>query len=351
MNKLSGVLIGCGSIAREHLAAVADLENVQIVAVCDLSAARAQATAERFGIARSYTGHHQLLADVRPDLVHVTTIPSAHFPIVRDCLSAGLNVLCEKPITVDYREFQVLKKLATQNHSLLMENQNFRFHSGIRRVHQLLTAGQIGDVLEVQICLYLNIFDPNGAYADKNAAHSSAVLRGGIIGDFLTHIGYLAYMFTGPVLDVRTIWTKHNGDSLFPFDQLRGLIKGQRATAYVSFSGNAQPDGFWVRVVGTKAHVETNLYEPPRFTVRRLRRGEPALMKLADGIAESGDVFKGSAVGFWRKLGGTSSYDGLSALIAGTYLAVDGRVPPPVSLEEIDAVACLVERLTTDLLP
>ena len=50
MRKQTGVIIGCGTIAREHLAAVSELENVRVAAVCDLSAARAEATAERFGV-------------------------------------------------------------------------------------------------------------------------------------------------------------------------------------------------------------------------------------------------------------------------------------------------------------
>lgn len=158
MKKLKGVIVGCGGIAREHLAAVADLPNVEIAALCDISAARAEAMAERFGIAAWYTSYEELLANVRPDLVHITTTPSAHFPIARACLSSGLNVLCEKPITIDYSEFCVLKQLALSQNCILMENQNFRFHSSVRRVFDLFEAGKLGDILDVQVCISLNIF-------------------------------------------------------------------------------------------------------------------------------------------------------------------------------------------------
>ena len=52
MGKLKGVVIGCGAIAREHLTVLREFDNVEVVAVCDISAARAEAAAERFGIAR-----------------------------------------------------------------------------------------------------------------------------------------------------------------------------------------------------------------------------------------------------------------------------------------------------------
>jgi len=346
MKRLTSALIGCGAIAREHLAAVAALKNVEITALCDLSAARAEATAERFGVARWFTDYQQLLTDVRPDLVHITTPPTTHFQLTSACLSAGLNVLCEKPIVVNYQDFRELEQMAIGHRCRLIENQNFRFHSSIQRIQSLRDSGALGEILEVQICLTLAILGPDSPYVDPNYPHPSLSLRGGVVGDFLTHIAYLAYIFIGPVADLRTIWIKQTKNSPIPFDEFRGLIKGERATAYVSFSGNAQPDGFWVRVSGTRAHVEVNLFEPPRLTMRRVRSGERSFMRLVDGIGEGRDVLRGTVVGFWRKLAGVSNYDGLPELISRTYSAMEKGEPSPVALDEINAVAYLVDRFT-----
>jgi len=346
MGKLTSVLIGCGAIAREHLAALERLKNVDVAAVCDLSPARAEATAERFGISKWYSNYREMLADIRPDLVHVTTPPSSHFAIVKDSLSANLNVLCEKPITTNYQEFDLLRRLALENGCVLMENHNLRFHSSIQRIDRFLKTGELGDVIDVQVCFSLNITNPKSPYADPNSAHYGLALRGGVIGDFLTHIAYLAQIFSGPALDVRTIWEKRTTDSVLPADEFRGIIKGQRATAHVAFSGNAQPEGFWVRVSGTRMYAETNLLAPPRLTSRRLRGGEPALMSLLDGVVEARDVLNGTLASFWRKLGGVSRYDGLSELIATTYRALQNCEPQPIALDEIDGVARLVDRFT-----
>jgi predicted dehydrogenase len=345
MRKLTGILIGCGAIAREHLIALAELGTVEVAAVCDLSPARAEAAAERFGVAKWHTNYRDLLAEIRPDLVHITTPPYSHFSIAKDCLAAGLNVLCEKPLTVEYSEYATLKEIAAKNGCLLVENQQFRFHSSIQRIHHLVTSGVLGDILELQICIYLNIMGAQSPYIDRNAPHFSLALRGGVIGDFLPHIAYLVHMFTGPISDVRTIWAKHNPDTQLPSDEFRGIIKGERASAYVSFSGNAQPNAFLVKVAGTRMRVETNLFEPPRITAKRFRPGEPALATFVDGIVEARDVLWGTAAGFCRKLAGTSSYDGMREFIARTYRALELRQPQPVSLDEIDEVALLVDRL------
>ena len=51
------------------------------------------------------------------------------------------------------------------------------------------------------------------------------------------------------------------------------------------FSSLAQPDGFWVRVLGTRMQAETNLFEPPRLTLKRVRDGYRPLMTLVDGVS------------------------------------------------------------------
>jgi predicted dehydrogenase len=346
MGKLTGVLIGCGAIAREHLAVMAEMDNVEIVGVCDISRARAEATAERFGIPRTYTNHRELVSDLDPDLVHITTPPASHFPIAMDCLTSGLNVFCEKPVTVRYADFCTLKQLAQENKCMLMENQQNRFHSSVKRIEALIKSGELGEVVDVQIVLSLNITGPDSPYMDTNARHFGLSLPGGVIGDFLPHMAYLASILTGKIVDVHTVWRKHQGNSPLPFDEFRGIVKGERANAYLGFSGNAQPDGFLVRVVGTRMRLEANLFEPPRLVIKRFRKGEPAAMTLLDGILESQQVLSGSVAGFLRKLGGTSSYDGLKEMISKTYRTIELDEPQLIPLDEIDAIAQLVHRLT-----
>jgi hypothetical protein len=75
-----------------------------------------------------------------------------------------------------------------------------------------------------------------------------------------------------------------------------------------------------------------------------VRSAEPAIGKLFDGISEAVDVLKGSVGAFWRKLGGVSSYDGLFELVNRTYCALERCAPAPISLDEIDEIACLVDR-------
>jgi hypothetical protein len=63
---------------------------------------------------------------------------------------------------------------------------------------------------------------------------------------------------------------------------------------------------------------------------------------LFEGLKEAGALANATVRAFGRKLAGTSRYDGLPLFIARTYASLETGSPPPVSLDEIDAVAKLV---------
>jgi predicted dehydrogenase len=145
MKKWTAV-VSCGAIAREYLTAMQDMDDVQVAAICDLSPARVEATAERFGIGDWSADYEHLLHKVQPDLVDITSPPSSHFPIAKHCLERRLNMLCEKLITVDYEHFKILKQLATNNGCMFLENQNLHCHSSILRILKLLESEAFGDL-------------------------------------------------------------------------------------------------------------------------------------------------------------------------------------------------------------
>jgi predicted dehydrogenase len=345
MQKRKAAIVGTGAIAREHLLAMRTAGKIDVVAVCDLSPARAEMTAERFGVGKFYSSHEKMLEENVPDLVHICTPPQTHYSLSKYCLERALNVLCEKPITQDYKQFQELKAIAIANDSLIYENQNYRTHSSVRMIKDMVDRGELGDVVEVQVQVHLGVHGKGSVFVDNNVSHYSASQRGGIVGDFITHMTYLAQVFMGGQADAHVINAGFNTKATQPDDEFRALLKGERALGLLSFSGNAQPNGFWLRVIGTKGQVESNLFEPPRLVRRMQRGGALPIATMKDGFAEARDVFKSAYVPFWRKLAGTSRYDGLGEYIHGIYEAMDGRAANPLTMSQLDDCCAMIEKL------
>jgi UDP-N-acetyl-2-amino-2-deoxyglucuronate dehydrogenase len=99
-NKILGFgIIGTGAIAAHHAAAIRELQNCALVAVCSSSAERAAKAAERFGV-EAYSNMALLLAREDIDVVIVCTESGSHLEATLAAAGAGKHVLTEKPLEV-----------------------------------------------------------------------------------------------------------------------------------------------------------------------------------------------------------------------------------------------------------
>ena len=108
-------IIGCGGIATgKHLPSLAQLDDVEIVAFCDVIIERAKECAQQFGTpgAKVYEDYKELLADPAIEVVHVCTPNRSHSFITVDALEAGKHVMCEKPMAINVAEAQKMMDAA-----------------------------------------------------------------------------------------------------------------------------------------------------------------------------------------------------------------------------------------------
>lgn len=339
---MKAALIGAGQIARQHLSCLKTLPGVEVCAVCDLSAATAEATAERYGIGAWYTDHRAMLEKARPDVVHVTTPPNSHFRLAMDAFDAGTHVIVEKPATASFDELEMLVRRARETNRTLVEDYNYLYNKGPQEILRRIESGEFGAVTHVEVAICLDILGPDG-FADPNISHPALKLAGGAIADFLPHLASLAYLFVGPHRRAATVWTKRKPTQL-PYDEFRATVEAERGTAALSFSSNSQPDAFWLRVYGERMQATTNLFET-RLTFSGPRNVPKPLRPFFDGL-EEGKRIRRAAVGtLLRKFKGPGSYEGLWEMLARTYRSLGDGSKLPVTAEDVLEVNRLVEAL------
>lgn len=345
---IQSAVIGAGRVAQQHLACLASLTGVRLVGVCDLSRSLAEYTADRFGTKAWYTDHNRMLAEARPDIVHITTPPASHFRLARDCLNAGAHVFLEKPATEHFSEFAELKALAQEKGKRLIEDYNYLFNAPVRRLLEWANDGVLGEIVHVEVLLCLNVLDRDHPAMDPNVRNPVLDLTGGIIADFLPHLASLAYFFCGPVGSVRTLWEKRARSSPLPYDEMRATLRGSRATATLLFSAHSQPDAFRLTVHGSSGRATADIFEN-RLTRATLRSVPKPLIPLCNALEEA-KITRRSAWGLlWRKLGGgPGAYEGLWLLVRRVYEAHAAGAPQPVSLEDMFEVNRLVDEIKNE---
>lgn len=342
---IRSVVIGGGCIAREHLACMKRLHSVEVVGVCDRSPVMAEATAEQFGVGAWYTDHRVMFDEVKPDVVHVTTPPQSHVLLAGEALDAGAHVFVEKPITFSVDELLFLKDKAAACGKLLVEDHNYLFNDSVQRVLGLIEGGAFGEVVDVEVSIALDIVGEGSRYADANLRHPTLDLPGGAIADFVTHMSYLVYAFVGKHEKVGVLWEKRKAESPLPSDEMRATLGCAGGTGRMSFSSHAQPDGFWVKVNGTKMRATMSLFEP-LLVVERTGGARP-LLPVRNGLAAAKAYRRSAIGGLWRKLSGKPmGYEGLWELLDRFYGAVQAKAEAPVSMEQIEAVHAMALAVT-----
>ncbi|WP_243787947.1 Gfo/Idh/MocA family protein [Saccharopolyspora gloriosae] len=127
-------VIGLGTISKYYLAAVDELSDWELVAVCDV---RGSALAVHRGHVPGFRDHRDLLATVALDAVIVVVPNDVHATICRDALEAGVPVCVEKPLAVDLDEARALTEFITEDTPLFTAFHR-RYNDNVLRLREEL---------------------------------------------------------------------------------------------------------------------------------------------------------------------------------------------------------------------
>ncbi|HEV3012362.1 MAG TPA: Gfo/Idh/MocA family oxidoreductase, partial [Actinomycetota bacterium] len=135
-------LVGCGRIAQvAHLPAVEKAEGVELVAVCDPSAAVAGSVAGRYGLSAAYTDQGSVLADGSVEAVLIAAPDRFHHGLATEGLRAGRHVLVEKPLAATVREAGDLVELVDRTGLTLQVGAMKRHDEGVRYARRFIAEG------------------------------------------------------------------------------------------------------------------------------------------------------------------------------------------------------------------
>lgn len=149
MEKVRIGIIGCGGIANgKHMPSLKQLDDVEMVAFCDIIEERAEKAKEKFGTedAKVYTDYKELLKDESITVVHVCTPNREHSFITVDALKAGKNVYCEKPMAKTYAEAKLMCDTAKETGKLLTIGYQNRQNPANLYAKDVADEGALGDI-------------------------------------------------------------------------------------------------------------------------------------------------------------------------------------------------------------
>lgn len=215
-------VVGLGNIGRQHCRTYKNHSAAELVAVCDMDRARADAASKEYS-AKAYYDLDELLRSEQLDMISVATAGiengADHYKPVMLALGAGKHVLCEKPLSNNLGQAKEMVAEAARRKLCLAVDLNHRFTPATRMAKEKIVSGELGDLLFANMNLWIANRRDDPEYFHLRALHSHSI-------DVLRHLmgdvaRVQAFFYKGPG---RKIWSNATINLQFESGTLGHLV-------------------------------------------------------------------------------------------------------------------------------
>jgi len=259
MDKTRVAIIGLGSVAQlVHLPNLVKIKNAEISALAEINKNRLYSVADKYGIKKVYSDYKQLLNDSNIDAIIIATPTHLHKQMAIDCLTAGKDVLVEKPLARNSSEGIEIIECAKKHNRKLMVGMNLRYRPDSMLIRSLIDAGEIGNPFYIK-CGWIRKQSSSEKWFNRREEAG-----GGVILDLGVNLIDLALWLANypTAISVSTKNYSHNSKNLE--DTSISLIRCENSVTInieASWSLAEEKDTFYTNVYGTKGSIGANPFK------------------------------------------------------------------------------------------
>jgi predicted dehydrogenase len=344
-------IVGCGKAAENHVAEIKKLSNVSLLAACDSEPLMAEQFCLRQGVGASYTDFEQLLAEQRPDVVHIATPPQSHADLALTAIENGCHVMVEKPLAESSAVASEVIRYAERNGCKLTVGWTYYFDPVVRSMRERVARGTIGDPVHLDAFLAYDLHGRFGAAVLDDAAHWVHGLRGKLVQNNLDHLLSLVVDFVDHDSVVSNLSAWRATHSPYPdlVDELRLTLAGERICAQIAFSCRARPLGHFFTIVGSKNTLRLNLANQTLTEDSSSRLPGP-LGRLACGLDQTRQLASQSFSNLARVIRSDfQALPGLGYLLSAFYRSVERDEDVPIPYAHILRVSTWIDHVVNGI--
>jgi predicted dehydrogenase len=175
-----------GAAERIHLPACRAVPDIDLVGGADPDTTAR--TTHRFGIGKVFPDLDSMLAEVKPEVLIVSTPPGTHFDVCQKALQRGVHVFCEKPFMANLQEADEIISLAREKRLGLRVNNQYCYMTFYADAKRRLAAGEFGPAYSIEF--WQHMFHPPSTETNWRSKLSRYVIY-----EFGTHPLDLACFF------------------------------------------------------------------------------------------------------------------------------------------------------------
>lgn len=146
MNKIGMAVVGTGFWGKNHARVYRELEETELIAVCDMDPLRAKAVGDQFG-AKFYTSMGKMLQNKDIEAVSVCTWSTSLAKVAVEAVKAGKHVLVEKPMAANVMQAEKLLEAAKRSGVHVTVGFLMRFIPGLQHIKRAVQEKSIGELV------------------------------------------------------------------------------------------------------------------------------------------------------------------------------------------------------------
>lgn len=290
MAKVSWGIISTAKIGVEKvIPAMQKGKYSEISAIASRDFAKARKVADSLNISRAYGSYEELLEDKEIDAIYIPLPNHLHLEWTIKSLKAGKHVLCEKPITMNFKEAEYLQNEAKKFPNLhVMEAFMYRHHPQMVKTKELVESGTIGELRSIQTMF---------SYYNDNPAdiRNQANIGGGGLLDIGCYcISLSRFLFAG---EPKRVCATIENDPKLRIDRfVSAILEFEKGTS--TFTCSTQlTNNQYAKVLGTRGKIEIdNPFTPSSENSERIRhragsKSEEIVFEACDHYTIQGDLF------------------------------------------------------------
>jgi predicted dehydrogenase len=211
----------------------------------------------------------------RIDFVSITTPNNWHFPMARDFLKAGFNVMCEKPMTISVEEALELKSIVEETGKVFGLMHTYTGYPMVKLGKDLIKKGELGKIRKVVVQYpqgwLTNAIEKTGQMQASWRTDPKQTGAGGSIGDIGIHAANLAEYMTGlRITEISADITSFvegrpvddDANSLLHFDS------GAKGVLFCSQISVGEENNLAIWIYGEKKSLEWHQEDPNYLIIR-----------------------------------------------------------------------------------
>ena len=140
---LKVALVGVGGISGAHIPAWESMDDAELVAICDIRPERM----EKYTDKHRYTDFDEMLENENVDILDICLPTFLHADFAVKAMEKGINVICEKPISLNREDVHRVYSTAKKNNVCFMVAQVLRFWPEYEVVKNIYDSGKYGKLL------------------------------------------------------------------------------------------------------------------------------------------------------------------------------------------------------------